>query len=184
MNRGAVFFDRDGVLVTTEVVNGIPTAENNPDEIIFVPGAIQLCKRLHAAEIQTFMITNQPDIARGKVSLGDVNFINKIVQETCNLTEIAVCPHDDVDNCDCRKPLPGMILNLASTFEIDLQKSIVVGDRWRDIEAGNSAGCRTILIDYKYGEKHASDPTHIVSSVEQVGLLLETYFDLDRIEEV
>lgn len=184
MNKGAVFFDRDGVLVTTEVVDGVPIAENNPDQINFMPGAIQLCQRLHKAEVQTFLITNQPDIARGKVSHESVNTINRIVKETCDLTDIAVCPHDDVDNCNCRKPQPGMILSLASRFGIDLQKSIVVGDRWRDIEAGNSAGCRTIFIDYKYGEKHASDPTHIVSSVEQVGLLLETYFDLDRIEEV
>lgn len=184
MNKGAVFFDRDGVLVTTEVVDGVPIAENNPDKINFLTGAIQLCQRLHKAEIQTFLITNQPDIARGKVSHESVSTINRIVKETCNLTEIAVCPHDDVDNCSCRKPQPGMILSLASRFGIDLQKSIVVGDRWRDIEAGNSAGCRTIFIDYKYGEKRASAPTHIVSSVEQVGLLLETYFDLDRIEEV
>ena len=184
MTKGAVFFDRDGVLITTEVVDGAPVAENNPDKINFIPGAIQLCRRLHKAEVQTFLITNQPDIARGKVSHESVSTVNRIVKETCNLTDIAVCPHDDVDKCNCRKPQPGMILNLASTYEIDLQRSIVVGDRWRDIEAGNSAGCRTIFIDYKYGEKLAPDPTHIVSSVEQVGLLLEPYFVLDRIEEV
>jgi D-glycero-D-manno-heptose 1,7-bisphosphate phosphatase len=69
------------------------------------------------------------------------------------LDDILVCEHTDEDECDCRKPLPGMLLEAARRHHIDLAASFMVGDRWRDIEAGYNAGCRTILIDYGYAEK-------------------------------
>lgn len=182
MESGAVFFDRDGVLVATSVVDGVPIADNNPEKIEFMSGAIQLCQRLHLANIKTFMVTNQPDIARGKIAFESVDGVNSIVKERCNLTDVAVCPHDDLDQCECRKPRPGMVVDLAARYGVELSRSVVVGDRWRDIEAGKEAGCSTIFINYEYGEKMPSEPTHIVSSVEQVGLLLEKYFDLRQVE--
>jgi D-glycero-D-manno-heptose 1,7-bisphosphate phosphatase len=184
MLEGAVFFDRDGVLIETSVVEGMPIADNDPEAISFVPGAIELCKSLHKANIKTFLVTNQPDVARGKVSLSLIDSMNRIVQDACKLTATAVCPHDDSDNCNCRKPKPGMVLALAEQFNVDLGQSVFIGDRWRDIEAGNSAGCHTIFIDFQYGESLKSRPTHIVNSLVQAGLLLKNYFQLEETEDL
>jgi D-glycero-D-manno-heptose 1,7-bisphosphate phosphatase len=183
MKEGAVFFDRDGVLIETCIVGGMPVAENNPATVNFISGAIQLCQQLRDANIKTFLVTNQPDVSRGKVSAEHVNSVNSLVKLTCQLTAVTVCPHDDLDNCKCRKPKPGMILGLATQFDVDLQKSFMIGDRWRDVKAGQGAGCGTIFIDYGYEEKMDLKPTHIVSSVEEAGLLLEKYFDLKHTEE-
>jgi D-glycero-D-manno-heptose 1,7-bisphosphate phosphatase len=179
MSVGGVFFDRDGVLIVTDVIDGVPTARNDLSSVSFLPGAIELCRRLWDHKVPMFMVTNQPDIARGKVSAEDVHGINAVVSEACRLTATAVCPHDDDDRCACRKPRPGMIVSLASNHDIDLASSVMIGDRWRDMEAGQAAGCATILIDRQYGEAHSVKPTHVVISMEEVGLLLEQYFNLE-----
>ena len=176
--EGAVFFDRDGVLIETQVVRGIPTPHHQLENIQLINGVSELCSRLVQSGVKLFMVTNQPDINRNLVHCDDVNVINQYVKEKCGLTAVAMCPHDDEDHCSCRKPKPGMILDLASRYQIDLKQSVLIGDRWRDVEAGNAAGCDTILIDYQYGEKLKSKPTHIASAMAQVGLILESYFDL------
>jgi len=179
-SHGAVFFDRDGVLIDTFVKDGAPIADNNFDSLKFVEGAIEVCQSLTAANIEMFMITNQPDISRGKVSLGDVLAINEVVKETCRLTDVSLCAHDDDANCSCRKPKSGMIVELASKHQIDLSSSMVVGDRWRDIDAGTDAGCLTIFIDYGYNETLRSQPTWKVSSMIQAGLILRKHFGIDE----
>ena len=176
----AVFFDRDGVLVTTSVIDGVPTADNSLADMQFVPGAIDLCHLLNQANIQTFMVTNQPDIARQKVDYETVMEINQLVASNCLLTDIGMCIHDDSDQCACRKPKPGLINELAAKYDIDLKASAMVGDRWRDVDAGNAAGCYTIFIDYQYGEKLRAQPDAIASSIEEVGLLLKRHFGLDK----
>ena len=74
------------------------------------------------------------------------------------MDEILVCYHDDCDECGCRKPLPGMLLDAAKRFSINLKESFMVGDRWKDIEAGYNAGCRTVLIEHGYEERDPSNP--------------------------
>jgi D-glycero-D-manno-heptose 1,7-bisphosphate phosphatase len=173
----AVFFDRDGVLMRTPVVNGTPVASNSPDLIEFLPGAIELCVKLAELNIPTFMVTNQPDIARGKVDRLVVEEINQVVAKKCALTDVAMCSHDDDDFCDCRKPLPGMILGLAKRHSIVLENSFMVGDRWRDVDAGAAAGCQTIFIDYGYGESLKSEPSYKAASLADVRLILEKFFN-------
>jgi len=179
-SHGAVFFDRDGVLIETLVENGAPIADNNVDSLKFVSGAVEVCQSLAAVNIKTFMITNQPDISRGKVALGDVLAINEVVKQTCRLTENSMCVHDDDAFCLCRKPKPGMIVELSARHSIDLGTSVVVGDRWRDIDAGTDAGCMTLFIDYGYNETLRSEPTWKVSSMSQAGLILRTHFGIDE----
>jgi D-glycero-D-manno-heptose 1,7-bisphosphate phosphatase len=81
------------------------------------------------------------------------------------LDAIEVCEHDDQDQCDCRKPKPGMILRARESLGVDLARSFIVGDRWRDIEAGRRAGCRTILIGDGYGETFPCAPTIKLASL-------------------
>ena len=179
-SHGAVFFDRDGVLIETHVEDGAPIADNDVNSLKFVSGAVEVCQSLVVANIKTFMITNQPDISRGKVALVDVLAINEVVKKTCQLTENSMCAHDDDAFCSCRKPKPGMIVDLSARYNIDLESSVVVGDRWRDIDAGTAAGCMTIFIDYGYNETLRSEPTWKVSSISQAGLILRKHFGIDE----
>jgi D-glycero-D-manno-heptose 1,7-bisphosphate phosphatase len=109
------------------------------------------------------VVTNQPDVARGRLPRETVDAIHARLMKMLPLDEIRVCCHDDDDRCDCRKPKPGLLLD-PPTY--DVAASFMVGDRWRDIEAGRRAGCRaTILIDYAYDEPVARDADYNVSSL-------------------
>ena len=112
--------------------------------------------RLKSAGFALVVVTNQPDVARGDVTEEVVRAINDRLASLLPLDEVRVCCHDDADGCDCRKPKPGL---LTRPPLYDLSRSVMVGDRWRDIEAGQRAGCRAaILIDYAYDEGHPTDP--------------------------
>lgn len=163
-SRPAVFFDRDGVLVRSRVVEGRPHSARSLAELELIPAAIQLCDILRLADIPTFMITNQPDIARGMVTSAIVEEQNLYVLKTLGITDFAVCPHDDDDACTCRKPKPGMIEALSTRHNIDLEKSLVIGDRWRDIEAGSAVGAMTLFIDHNYSERKPEFPTRTVTT--------------------
>src|SRR5262249_10949838 len=113
------------------------------------------------------VVTNQPDIARGAQNVTVVDEMNAKLKRELPLDEILVCPHDDADRCNCRKPLPGLMLQAATKYGVDLKRSFLVGDRWRDIDAGSAAGCATILIDFSYEERAPSaEPDIRVSSLE------------------
>lgn len=121
-----------------------------------------------------FVVTNQPDIARGTATRADIDAINEVVVAGLSVAEVAVCPHDDADECRCRKPRPGMLVDLAAAWDVDLGSSVMVGDRWRDVEAGRAAGARTILIDYAYGEEMRSRPDRAVAGLsEAADVILE-----------
>jgi len=112
------------------------------------------------------VVTNQPDIARGTQDRAVADAIHHALRETLPLDDFFVCPHDDADQCDCRKPLPGLLLRATEKYDIDLPQSFMVGDRWRDVDAGASAGCATVWIDYGYREKRpAAKPSIEVESV-------------------
>jgi D-glycero-D-manno-heptose 1,7-bisphosphate phosphatase len=98
------------------------------------------------------MVTNQPDVARGTADASDVKAINLLIAETLQLDGVLLCAHDDSDKCFCRKPAPGMLMEASTRWGIDLQRSVMVGDRWRDVEAGRRAGAYTVFIDHGYNE--------------------------------
>jgi D-glycero-D-manno-heptose 1,7-bisphosphate phosphatase len=104
-----------------------------------------------------------------------VEEINSSLRRELPLDDILVCYHDEADGCDCRKPRPGLLLRAASRHGIDLGRSYVIGDRWRDIDAGAMAGCKTVWIDYQYDERAPlSPPAARVSSLrEAVAWVLE-----------
>ncbi len=103
------------------------------------PGVLDACGELHEAGY-TLVVTNQPDIARGIQTHGEVGRIHERLRDVLPLDDIVVCPHDDDDACRCRKPRPGMLLDAAHRVDLDLSASVIVGDRWRDVEAGHRAG--------------------------------------------
>lgn len=163
--RRAIFLDRDGVLIEAIVRDGKPYAATTPSEVRIMAGVEQACSALASMGYMLIMITNQPDVARGKISRQFVDSTNADLAQRLNLDDIGTCLHDNFDKCDCRKPSPGLIINAASKLNIDLSLSIVVGDRWRDIEAGRNAGCKTVFIDYGYDEVLVHKPNHVAKSL-------------------
>jgi D-glycero-D-manno-heptose 1,7-bisphosphate phosphatase len=153
MARRAVFLDRDGVLNAAVVRDGLPYPPRSVEEVEILPGVEAACARLRGAGFDLVVVTNQPDIARGTQTLEAVRRINDALLAALPLDEVVICPHDDADGCDCRKPKPGMLIAAAERRAIDLSASFMVGDRWRDVEAGIRAGCRTLLIDRGYDER-------------------------------
>lgn len=163
--RPAVFFDRDGVLNSAIVRNGKPHPPRDLSEFVITHGARPALENLKREGFLLIVVTNQPDIARGTARRADVDKINAELAAILPLDAIEVCEHDDRGQCDCRKPKPGMILRAHEKFGVDLARSFMVGDRWRDIEAGRRAGCRTILIGDGYGERFPSAPTIKLASL-------------------
>lgn len=165
VKRSAVFLDRDGVLNVASVRDGKPYPPRNMDELRFEPGAAEACLELKAAGHMLIAVTNQPDIARGTTNTAAVGEINDAVKLHTHLDEIRVCAHDDADDCDCRKPKPGLILQAARDHDLDLSRCVMVGDRWRDVEAGALAGVPTVFIDHGYSERRPVDPGHVAKSL-------------------
>jgi len=148
------------------VRDGKPYPPSGIDELIIVEGAAEALRDLKQAGFVLIIVTNQPDIARGTQDRAAVDSIHEALRETLPLDDFFVCPHDDSDQCDCRKPLPGLLLRAAQKYDIDMPRSFMVGDRWRDVDAGASAGCSTVWIDYGYREKHpAAEPSIKVDSI-------------------
>src|SRR2546423_1849205 len=133
--RRAVFLDRDGVINDALVRDGKPFSPTCIAELRILPGVAEACADLKQAGFLLIVVTNQPDIARGKASEAQVNELNRAIQDRISVDDFFVCPHDDAENCICRKPKPGLLLAAARRWDIDLSASFMVGDRWRDIEA-------------------------------------------------
>ena len=150
--KRAVFLDRDGVINRAIVRDGIPYPPRNIEELEILPGIAENLRRLHSAGFMAIVVTNQPDVARGTQTRETVENINVAIKSQLSIDEFLVCYHDDADNCFCRKPKPGSLLQSAEKYGLSLKDCFMVGDRWSDIEAGKSAGCKTILIEYHYRE--------------------------------
>lgn len=159
LNR-AVFLDRDGVINAAVVRDGRPYPPYSVGETRILDDVPQALALLRAAGFRIAVITNQPDVARGTQSRDKVEAINAFLRLQLPLDHFEVCYHDEADSCDCRKPKPGLIFRSALALNVDVTKGFVVGDRWRDIEAGRSAGCRTVWIDRDYNEKSPIDYDH------------------------
>lgn len=160
--RAAVFLDRDGVLNDAVVIDGRPHPPASVSGLVVRTETIRACRELHDAGLALLVVTNQPDIARGTESWNNVQALNEELRRQLPLDDIRVCPHDDADGCDCRKPQPGMLLEGARTWNLDLTRSVMVGDRWRDLEAGKRAGCWRVLLEHDYSEQDARDNADLV----------------------
>jgi D-glycero-D-manno-heptose 1,7-bisphosphate phosphatase len=144
-----------------------------------VAGATEACELLRHFGFALVLVTNQPDVARGKVDRETVEEANRQVTELLGLDMALACLHDDLDRCACRKPRPGLLLEAAAKLDISLDRSsVMIGDRWRDIDAGLAAGVTTVLIDRGYGELLNARPDHIApnlaTAAEWIGANLVT----------
>jgi D-glycero-D-manno-heptose 1,7-bisphosphate phosphatase len=161
--RRAVFLDRDGVLNGVTVRNGKPYPPRSLAELEILPGVNAGLRLLRQAGFLLIGATNQPDVVRGLAQRETVEAMNARLLAELELDEIRTCWHDDADGCACRKPKPGMLLDAARERQIDLVSSYMLGDRWRDIEAGQAAGCRTVWLRAPYAERGPSSPADFVA---------------------
>ena len=150
MNR-AVFLDRDGVINRAPVRLGKPYPPGSLEELEILPGVVEALEQLQRASFLLIVVTNQPDVARGTQTREVVEAMHAFLQATLPITETMTC-YEDGERCPDRKPNPGMLLKAAALYDIDLSSSFMVGDRWRDVEAGRRAGCQTVFLDYQYQE--------------------------------
>lgn len=170
--RRAVFLDRDGVINRAAVCEGKPYPPASLAETEILPGVLDALTALHDAGFMLIVVTNQPDVSRGTTPRAVVEEINTYLAERLPIDEIRTCYHGSDDGCDCRKPLPGSLVSAAKKHGIDLGNSYMVGDRWRDTEAGRRAGCKTIFIDYDYNEKHSGLVDYRVNSLHEAAQII------------
>jgi D-glycero-D-manno-heptose 1,7-bisphosphate phosphatase len=170
----AVFLDRDGVLNAGVLKTGRPFAPTCVDELRILPGVAEALARLRAAGFRLVVVTNQPDVSRGLAVRGNVEAIHQVLRTTLPIDEVQVCFHDDRDRCACRKPSPGMLYAAAVAGEIQLDRSFMIGDRWRDISAGRAAGCTTILVN------RFDEPAEVAPDVELADLPAAAAWILER----
>jgi D-glycero-D-manno-heptose 1,7-bisphosphate phosphatase len=164
----AVFLDRDGVLNRARIENGQPYPPRSAAETVLVDHAAPSLERLKRAGFLLFVVTNQPDVRRGTTSIAAVEEIHAFLAAALPVDHFFACYHDDADRCSCRKPAPGMLFQAQALYGLDLAASYLIGDRWRDIDAGAAAGCRTVLIDYRYAEREPSScPDAVVASLAE-----------------
>jgi D-glycero-D-manno-heptose 1,7-bisphosphate phosphatase len=155
--RPAVFLDRDGVVNEVVFRDDRPASPRSLAEFVWAEGIQDAVKQLKMAGLPVFIVTNQPDVARGKLDPAVLTQIAQKLYQTLAIDDIRVCPHDDRDDCTCRKPKPGMLISLAAQWHLDLNRSFLIGDSWKDSAAGQQAGCCTILLDRPYNQEAESD---------------------------
>lgn len=147
--KKVAFLDRDG---TINVKPPKACYVEKPEDFIWIPGAIEAIKLLNNHGVITILVTNQPGIARGKMKKEDLAAVHAkmqfdLDQHGAKIDHIYCCLHDWDDGCDCRKPKPGLLYQAQKELSLDLTKCVFFGDDERDIEAGNSAGCKSIMIN-------------------------------------
>ena len=163
--KPAVFLDRDGVINRGVVRDGKPYPPDAPDQFELLPGVAEAVDRIRHAGFVIVVVTNQPDVATGKQERSVVEAMHEKLRRLLPVDDIRVCYHIDADECACRKPKPGMLLDAAAEWDIDLAQSVMVGDRWRDVGAGEAAGCQTVFIDYGYAEQRPQTSDFIAASL-------------------
>jgi D-glycero-D-manno-heptose 1,7-bisphosphate phosphatase len=168
----AIFLDRDGVINRALTRAGKPYPPASLDDFDVLPGVPEAVNRFKDAGFAVVVVTNQPDVATGVQRREVVEEMHNYLHRLMPIDDIKVCYHVDADDCSCRKPRPGMLVSSANERSLWLAESFMIGDRWRDIEAGKNAGCRTVLIRCPYQERPATNPDWVVDSLFEASELI------------
>ena len=167
LSAKAVFLDRDGVINRAVVRNRKPYPPNTLQDLEILPDVPEALNLLKESGFLLIVVTNQPDVGRGNQKQETVEEMHLFLKEQLPLDDIYVCWHGQDGECNCRKPLPGMLFRASDKYGVDFQQSYLIGDRWKDIEAGKTAGCKTIFLDYHYNELLRSQPDFTATSTRK-----------------
>ena len=171
VTRPAVFLDRDGVLNRPIIRDGLPFPPATLEEFELYSDVADGCAELKQAGLVLVVVTNQPDVGRGTQSRERVEAIHRKLREAVpSLDAIETCYHAGASHgepCDCRKPKPGMLLRAAANHAIDLRRSFLIGDRWRDVNCAHASGCRAVFVDHGYSERLREQPEFTVTTFRE-----------------
>ena len=148
--RAAVFFERDGILNLARTERQSQVSPRNLDEFIINADAIEPLKALHEAGFLLLATTNQPGISRGYQSRRELDLMHMRLMKTFPLEEILLCAHDEMDRCNCRKPQAGLLLEAGFKYQLSLDHSFVISDKWQDAQAAHIAGCTSLLLQSRW----------------------------------
>lgn len=171
-SHAGVFLDRDGVINLSVIREGKPYSPRGVKDLVILDGVREAVSLLHENGFVTAVVTNQPDIARGHMTMETLSELHKSISEETGLQNFYVCVHDNDDGCECRKPNIGLLRKAALDLDLVISKSFLVGDRWKDIEAGQRAGCRCFFIDNHYSEQRPIPPFHKVTSLLEAAKII------------
>jgi len=156
-SQRAVFLDRDGVINRVVVRDCQVGSPRSLAEFEFESGIGKPIERLRAAGYRLFVVTNQPDVARGLLDAEALAAMTDQIKAVLPIDGVKVCPHQDSDQCACRKPRPGMLMELAAREGLELRASFLIGDSWKDAGAARAAGCKSIILDRPYNQEVRAD---------------------------
>lgn len=170
--KAAVFFERDGVLNLCETLHGHPVAPLHLEQFRINPAAAPLLTRLKQAGLVLIATSNQPAVSRGDLSRYELDLMHTILRRKLPLDDVMICPYDEATH-PCRKPHPGMFLEAAFKWSLDLDRSFVVSDKWPDAKAAQVAGCTSVMIESPWiGDDHhdfvVPDLAAAVAKIEQL----------------
>jgi D-glycero-D-manno-heptose 1,7-bisphosphate phosphatase len=166
--KKAIFLDRDGIVNKPIILEGKPYPPFIVKQAFLVNNIKNMIDKWHKEGYLVIVVTNQPDISNHLISQRKVEKINRYLQSMAKFDDLFMCPHNEKDKCNCRKPKIGLFLQAKEKYDIDLEESYMIGDRWKDIEAGRRAGCRTIFVNYNYNEEKPHSCDYMVSSIKDI----------------
>ncbi len=165
--KRAIFLDRDGVINKVIFRNGKVSSPWRFEEFEILPDVKKVLTKFKEMGFLKIVVSNQPDVKRGFLKKEELEKMNQFLIQNLPIDEIMICPHDDDDHCNCRKPKPGLILEAAKKYGIDLKQSFLIGDTWKDVEAGKRAGCKVILIKKDYNKEIQNNCDFLVNNLEE-----------------
>ncbi len=168
-----VFLDRDGVINSSNIINGKPFAPKKYLDFKILNGVKESIKIIKSLGFKISIFTNQPDVKKNKNMKFEVEKMHNFLLLNFDIDHIDVCYHSDEDNCLCRKPKPGMLERSAKKLKVDLKKSYVVGDRWSDILCGQIVGCKCFFINNNYKERQPCPPYVEIKSLKEFSEILQ-----------
>ncbi|HLP77322.1 MAG TPA: HAD-IIIA family hydrolase [Candidatus Paceibacterota bacterium] len=142
----AVFIERDGVLNQVRLSGQQQVSPATLAEFKINEAAAPWLARLRAADFLVLVTTNQPGIARGYLPRRELDYMHDQLRRKLPIDDLFLCPHDEADRCPCRKPKPGLLKEAKYKWQLNLDRSFVISDKWQDAEAARAAGCTSLLI--------------------------------------
>jgi D-glycero-D-manno-heptose 1,7-bisphosphate phosphatase len=144
--KSAIFFERDGVLSVARTERHYQVTPLTLEEFQVNQMALPALERLKAAGFVLIATTNQPGLSRGTLSRRELDRMHALLRRTFPLDDVLVCPHDETDHCPCRKPAAGLFTEAAFKWQLDLERSFVISDKWQDARAARTVGCTSMMI--------------------------------------